>query len=1381
MRTRPRVRRPAPSRATWRLAWLPLVMAVSCVLPCGRAEAQSAGAIAGAVTDAATGAPLAGVSVQVYSATGRWVGQQPTDVAGGFLVTGLPAGAYYVKTDRGGAFLDELYAGIPCPGGGCEVTTGTAVIVSAGAMTAHVDFGLARGGTITGVVRDAATGAPMAEIPVEACGASGTWQSWQARTNALGAYAVSGLAAGAYYVKTRAGAPHLDQLYDGVRCPDGSCEVTAGTGVGVAAGSTTAGIDFALQAGGIVSGTVTDASTGAPLASVQVDVYAWNRARAGGGRTDALGHYAAAGLPAGTYYVRTDAGADYLDEVFPGVPCPDVSCAVTTGSGVPVTAGATTPGIDFALGAAAAAGGAIAGTVTDAGTGSPLAGIPVGIYTPAGGWAGWAPTDVHGAYTKTGLAPGTYYVRTSGSLPYVDQLYAGVPCPDGGCTLAAGTAVIVTAGATAANIDFGLERGGTIAGMVTDTATGAPLAGVAMRVFTSSGGSASRDVVTNALGAYAASGLPTGTYYVASSDAFPFVEQLYDGFPCPGGTCAVTAGTGVGVTAGATTAHVDLALTRGGTITGIVTDAATGAPLAGVAVRVLTASGGSASRGVMTNAAGVYTAPGLATGTYYVATSNAFPFVDQLHDGVPCPGGECDIASGTGVGAAAGATLAGIDFSMVRGGVIAGAVTDAGTGAPLPGISVMAYTAAGAWAGQAWTNASGRYQVPGLATGSYYVRTSNAYPHLDRLFDGLPCPAGSCTVTSGSAVAVTAGATTANVDFGLARGGSIGGTVTDAARGWPLAGAAVEVFTEAGAWAGRATTNDAGAYVAQGLASGSYFVRTSNTSPYIDELHSGVSCPRGSCTVTAGAGVVVSEGSAATGIDFGLDLGGWIAGTVTDSAGGAPLGRIEVQAFDASGNPAAPGAFTNAAGGYAIVGLQAGTYYLRTSNSLAYLDELYHDLACCGGSCAVTSGTGVAVAAGAAVAAIDIGLTRGGAIAGTVTDAWTGAPLGGVVVEVYTASGGWAGQALTNAAGIYTKAGLPAGTYYLRTANNAPYLAELYDGLPCPRGACAVTAGAGVSVTAGATAGGIDFALAAAGPGGGDFTGDRKSDILWRHTTGGDVWLWPMNGAARVSETYVRTVSDTNWEIRGQGDQNGDGTADLLWRNTANGQVYYWPMNGNTPLDEIYVTTVDPAYDIVGTGDVDGDGKSDILWRHTAGGELWIWRMDGATPLSEVYVDRVDPAYVVKGVGDLDGDGMADIVWHHAATGEVWVWRMEGTTRLDQVWVGSVPDTGYRIQGVADFTGDGKADLLWWHATLGEVWIWTMNGPTRVAETWVGTVPETAYRIAGTGDYDGDGQADILWHHATRGEVWVWLMDGTIKRSETHVGTVADVGYRIVR
>jgi hypothetical protein len=296
-----------------------------------------------------------------------------------------------------------------------------------------------------------------------------------------------------------------------------------------------------------------------------------------------------------------------------------------------------------------------------------------------------------------------------------------------------------------------------------------------------------------------------------------------------------------------------------------------------------------------------------------------------------------------------------------------------------------------------------------------------------------------------------------------------------------------------------------------------------------------------------------------------------------------------------------------------------------------------------------------------------------------------------------------------------------------------------------------------------------------------DFSGDRKSDILWRHGTQGDVWLWAMDGGVRTEETYVRTVAEPGWEIRGLGDQTGDGTADILWRHAPTGMVYQWTMNGSTVEAETYVGTVEPAFDIVGTGDYDGDGKSDILWRHLADGQLWLWLMDGPTTRSVSYVDTVDPAYAVQGSGDLNGDGKADIVWRNTRAGDVWVWLMNGATPLQMAYVYTVGELDYRIVSVADHTGDGKADLLWHHDTRGEVWLWPMDGTTIVSQTYVDTIPDTGYRIVGNGDYNGDGNADILWHHVTRGEVWVWLMDGATRLSQTWAGSVPEVAYQTVK
>ena len=66
------------------------------------------------------------------------------------------------------------------------------------------------------------------------------------------------------------------------------------------------------------------------------------------------------------------------------------------------------------------------------------------------------------------------------------------------------------------------------------------------------------------------------------------------------------------------------------------------------------------------------------------------------------------------------------------------------------------------------TNASGTYLTTGLPAGTYYVRTLNSASFFDELYNNLPCTTGICTVTTGTPVVVTVGATTSGVNFALA-------------------------------------------------------------------------------------------------------------------------------------------------------------------------------------------------------------------------------------------------------------------------------------------------------------------------------------------------------------------------------------------------------------------------------------------------------------------------------------------------------------------------------------------------------------------------------------------------------------------------------------
>ena len=63
--------------------------------------------------------------------------------------------------------------------------------------------------------------------------------------------------------------------------------------------------------------------------------------------------------------------------------------------------------------------------------------------------------------------------------------------------------------------------------------------------------------------------------------------------------------------------------------------------------------------------------------------------------------------------------------------------------------------------------------------------------------------------------------------------------------------------------------------------------------------------------------------------------------------------------------------------------------------------------------------------------------------------------------------------------------------------------------------------------------------------------------------------------AILASEGYLRTVADLSWQIVGLGDYDGDAKGDLLWRNTSSGQNYLYPMDGTAiKAAEGYLRTV---------------------------------------------------------------------------------------------------------------------------------------------------------------------------------------------------------------
>jgi exo-beta-1,3-glucanase (GH17 family) len=278
-----------------------------------------------------------------------------------------------------------------------------------------------------------------------------------------------------------------------------------------------------------------------------------------------------------------------------------------------------------------------------------------------------------------------------------------------------------------------------------------------------------------------------------------------------------------------------------------------------------------------------------------------------------------------------------------------------------------------------------------------------------------------------------------------------------------------------------------------------------------------------------------------------------------------------------------------------------------------------------------------------------------------------------------------------------------------------------------------------------------------------DFSGNGKSDIAWRSTSG-DAAAWLMNGAQLCTSAGLGSASIT-WSIVGQRDFDGNGRADFLWHDIT-GNVAIWFMDGTQVSSSVGVGNVSTAWSIAGTGDFNGDGKGDILW-HDTSGNVAIWLMNGAQVTQSAGVGNVPAVWSIAGTGDFNGDGESDILWHDSS-GNVAIWFMNGARVSSSAGVGNV-STAWSIVGTGDFDGDGKSDILW-RDSSGNVAVWLMNGAKLSQSAGLGSAP-TIWSIVETGDFNGDDKSDILWHD-TSGNVAIWLMNGTQVTQSAGVGNV---------
>jgi len=470
--------------------------------------------------------PLAAATVSAHGPKGVALAVTLTDAAGNYTLGQLPAGSYFLRASAPG-FTQSLFGFGPCPG--CAVTAyGQVVPLLAGGGATGRDLALSREAGLRGTVTGA--GQPIRSVTVSAYDVTGRLMGQDA-TDCFGQYAISGLEGGDYYVQTRNTLGYIDEAAGDVPC--WGCAPPSGSKQTVVNG-TSATLDFALAAGGRLTGVVTDQATGRGLDGQFIYIYTATGS-VGFGITDELGRYTTGALPPGTYYVAVETSNGYRRHVA-GVGSCDFNCSPAAGT--PIAVGATPVSLNLAL----QAGGRIVGTILTT-WGSAPSGYGAVISDATSVLSVPSTRHSSGRFASSiGLPAGNYTLYSTGTSGYLPRAWGGTDCFPAGTCGASAAPIAVTTGASTIISPLYLTQAGRLAGRV-DTALG-PASSVGLELFSSTGASVATTTAETS-GLYRFSpGLPVGTYYMRTrTSATGYLDQLYASLPCTGVACSVTSGT----------------------------------------------------------------------------------------------------------------------------------------------------------------------------------------------------------------------------------------------------------------------------------------------------------------------------------------------------------------------------------------------------------------------------------------------------------------------------------------------------------------------------------------------------------------------------------------------------------------------------------------------------------------------------------------------------------------------------------------------------------------------------------------------------------------------------------------------------------------------
>jgi hypothetical protein len=282
------------------------------------ANSNSGGVISGQVTDE-DGVGIKGVGVTAYSTSDDGIFGSLTDENGQYKIESIPDGNYHIyfwgeNWAYNDGYLSEWYQDKS------NMAASDVITIENSSEILAINATLTEGGTLSGTVIDA-QGVGIYKATLKMVDESG--EIVFSHTDENGGYRFAGLANGDYQIFCDARSlGYLGQWYDGQSSQSSSTPIT------VLATSPVSGIDFSLNAGGGISGTVRN-SVGKGIEEIYVKVFGITTGATGIGMTDTTGDYMIIGLPDDSYRVQFQGESKgYLDQWYNAQPSWDVSTLV---------------------------------------------------------------------------------------------------------------------------------------------------------------------------------------------------------------------------------------------------------------------------------------------------------------------------------------------------------------------------------------------------------------------------------------------------------------------------------------------------------------------------------------------------------------------------------------------------------------------------------------------------------------------------------------------------------------------------------------------------------------------------------------------------------------------------------------------------------------------------------------------------------------------------------------------------------------------------------------------------------------------------------------------------------------------------------------------